>query len=500
MSSTPWVPLGITKSNSTCSSAGRSVKSTGGQSTKSTGTHSAKSLDSVKTLGRYFLSPLRLITPENPASPVEALTAHQVPAPGRPPTVPWNRQTHNMGRGDVVIVLKLPDAYVVGYNNILHVTDKFVGVKNLPAGPHFFWAHYPENPASRCGFWIMSTGINRVHVVEWHGGSEVFVQPTRAETRFQAESVHEIYHTLPRYRDATAVGPGPEQYNPAKAAANLRVWEQLTDNISESALNRIAAEQEGGWNMHACDSVTGAVRLPSRMFEDRMFSKHLFQRHELKFCFQQQPRTFAPALVGAERSLDARDSTSYVLSRVKDRNAPSEFGKTLPEEDMIGEFQFLYVHSMYTGSSACTQQWWFTVLRVIFKAHRLAIRRPRLMSGFLQAFTAQVSHSTAWVDNSMFANEPSKCHDLRLALIVYRRHLHELFKEQPKEALTPDHVACQAAFSMLETVVKSELHWDLKTSFLRRSILRAQDRQRLEEELEDLAEEDHNSPWETSFM
>lgn len=494
-SSAPWVPMGITKSNSNCSSGGRSTKSTGGRSTKSTGVRPAKSYESIRVIGRFVLGTLRLIS-HDPPEPLPYPVGQSQPVQRGPATVPWNRLTHNMGRGDVVIVLGLPDAYAVGYNNIPYVAMKFTGVKQLPAGPHFFWASHSGNLASRCGFWIMSTGINRVHVVQWNEDSEAFVQPTRAETRIQAEGVDKIYDELPRYRDASAVGPSPEQYNPARAAANKEMWEQLTGSISESALDRIAADQEGGWNTHTCDSVKGAIRLPSEMFRERGYSHALFQCHELKFCFEQQTKTFAAACVGPDRPPDARDSTSYILARVKDPNNPSD--RALAEEDIVGEFQFLYIQSMYLGSDACIQQWWFTVLSVIFKAYRLALRRPRLTAGFLRTITAQIIHTTAWIDNSIIANNVSKARDLRLALVVYRRRLHELFKGQDKETITPDHLAVQAAFSRLETVVKSELRWDLKNSFLRRNRPRAEDRQRLGLDLGEPDEDEERGDWEPS--
>ncbi|PNY28559.1 Uncharacterized protein TCAP_01521 [Tolypocladium capitatum] len=475
--SSPWVPKGITRSNSTASAGGRSTES----------------YESIKVIGRHPFDTLRLISHDDPPLPP--------PPPPPPIAVSRKRMSHNLGRGDVLIVLSLPEDYVVGHDAESCTTDKFVGMRQLPAGPHFFWAAHPDNLSCRSGFWIMSTGIDRVHVVQWHMYNDVFVQPTRTKTRTQAEEVHEIYGQLPPYRDYSVAGMGPGQFNTLRAASNAYMWEKLTWSITRSALNRIAAEQEEGWNMHTCDRVRGACRSPSDMELTTTHLHPIFQCHDLKFCFQEQSMTFSIAYLGPERPLDARDSTSYILSKLKDDSDSDSDNKTLCEEDVVGEFQFLYVASMYLGNSACIRQWWFTVLNVIFRAYRLAIRRPSLMAAFLSSITAQVTHSVRWVQTSIFEQSPAKSRDMRLALIVYKRRLNELLKEQDKKTITPDHLAVKDAFARLETVVISDLGWSLRYNFLRRPKLTPMDDGCLELEIGSLRlEEDDSGEWTSSVV
>ncbi|POR33027.1 Uncharacterized protein TPAR_06789 [Tolypocladium paradoxum] len=461
--SSPGAPNGITKSNSNASAGSRSTKS----------------YESIKVIGRYALGTLRLVSHDDPPDP----PARQSP---RLSMVARNCMTHNLGRGDVVIVLHLPENYPVRYDAASLVSRKFAGIRELPAGPHFFWALHPDGLPSRSGFWIMSSGINQVHVVQWHEYNEVFVPPTRAETRIQAEAVEEIYAQLPPYRDSSAVGARPGELHAVKPSANEEIWEQLTGSITASALDRIAAEQEGGWNVHTSDRVAGAFKLPIDIEGGTTtFSHPVFQSHELKFCFRQGSRAFSNARLEYERSMDARDSSSFILSKMNDTS-----GKGVCEEDMVGEFQFLYIVGMYLANDACIQQWWFTVLRLVFKAYSLAIRQPSLMAAFLRSIIAQVTHNAIWLAASMFEYNAPNSRDLRVALVVYKRRLAELLKAQDKETVTPDHLAVEAEFSRLETVLSSELGWDLKANYLRRGKVTTENGERLELELGELEEEE----------
>ncbi|PHH91679.1 hypothetical protein CDD83_10663 [Cordyceps sp. RAO-2017] len=481
--SSSWMPKGITKSNSTASAGGRSTKS----------------YDSVKVIGGYALGSLHLVRhDDSPRHSTDGDEAHgppplDPPPPSsqhlqvRQPPLPRNVMNHGLGGGDIVIVLHLPEQYTVGYDSVSFSTGKFVGIRDVPAGPHFFWAAHSQGTSPRCGFWIMSSGLDCVHVVEWHMFSEVFVQPTRAETRIQAEGVGAIYHKLPPYRDPSAVSTAPGALSVSSIEANVQMWEQLVSGVSRKVLDRLTAEQEDGWNVHTGDRVRGAPRLPAEMELDRTLCRALFQSYELKFSFEQQSRTYCISSFGRDRTLDAIDATSCVLSHLAD--SPS---RRLTEDDIVGEVQFAYIVGAYLGNESCIRQWWFMLLRIVLRAHRLVRQRPGLVAALIRALTAQLTHSLRWMEDSVLDWSGVSTRELRLALVIYKRRLRESQESTPNASR--EQVDVWVAFTRLESAV-AELGWDLDAYYLRRGKVSLEDGDELELELDELQAEDERGEW-----
>ncbi|KAM4062308.1 AAR2 protein [Hirsutella rhossiliensis] len=482
-----WMPKGIAKSNSTASTSGRSTKS----------------YDSVKGIGVYAFGTLHLVRHDDsprhsfdgdeddgppPLEPPSATTQYSLLPQTKQPASPRNAMLHAMGGGDIVLVLHLPEAYTIGYDTISFSAKHFIGIRSLPAGPHFFWASNSAATSVRSGFWIMSSGVNRVHVVQWHRYNEVFVRPTRTETRIQAENVDKIFDQLPQYRDPTALGRAGGEMSPFKIQTNINLWRELTCSLDQTILDRIMAEQEEGWNVHTCDRVKGSLRLPGDMDLDRRLAHPVFQSHELKFSFEQQTRTYSLALVGRARTRDARDSTSHIISWMTD--APT---KRLSEDDIVGELQFAYVAGVYMGNNACIQQWWYMVLRLFLRAYRLVLRRPQLAAALLRTIAGQLAHSIGWVDESILDYSEANARKLRVALIIYRRRMKELILGTSRDA-NVDRASVSVAFSRLEGVV-AQLGWDLQTEYLRKGKIRLEDGEDLDVELSELEDEDERGEW-----
>lgn len=487
--SSPWIPKGITKSNSTASAGGVSTKS----------------YDSVKGLGVNAFGSLHVRhddTPRNsfdegdegqsppPLDPPSTGNQRSLPAQTHQPASPRNSMAHTMGGGDIVLILHLPEAYTVGYDSISFTAKHFTGVRDVPAGPHFFWAVHPGGTSARCGFWVMSSGVNRVHVVQWHQYNEVFVQPTRAETRIQAESVGDIFDSLPQYRDPSALGRAGGEMSPFKIRTNLQMWWQLTSKITNTILDRITAEQEDGWNLHTCDCVKSSLILPAEMtLERRLASRPLFQSQELKFSFEQQTRTFSIAVIGRARTRDAMDSTTHITSWMCD--PPPEM--RLTEDDIIGELQFAYIVGVYLGNDACIHQWWYMVLRLYLRAYRLVVTRLKLAGSILRTIAAQLAHNITWVDGSMLDNSEPNARKLRVALVIFKRRMNEYFVGTNRDG-NIDRATVKVAFSMIESAV-SQLGWDIRTEYLRKGKLRLEDGEELELDLSDLEDEDERGEW-----
>jgi len=477
--------IGISKSNSTASASGRSTKS----------------YDSIKVLGAFALGSLRVVCHDDPPRMSSGDDGDGGPPPLDPPESapkpkrqshsrsPKNVMAHSLGGGDVVVVLQMPKDYIVGYDALAFTATDFAGVRGLPPGAHFFWAANSENTSSRSGFWVMSSGVDRVHVIQWHKYNEVFVQPTRTETRIQAENVDEIFPDLPLYRDPTATSALRGQLAWSKIEANQHMWEQLSSSITQSVLDRLTAEQDGAWNVHTGDRVYGAVRHPSELDLDRRLKHPVFQSHEIKFCFRQQDRTYDVSTLGRDRTVNATDTTSYVLAAIDGSR------HNLTEEDVVGEYQFAYIVGMYLGNDACIQQWWHTTLALFLRAYRLAIRRPKLVAGVFRTLSAQLAHSSSWLETSILdMNEPNT-RDLRIALIIYKRRLNELLEAMDKERITPAHIDVGNAFARVQAFVTTDLGWDIDGHYLRVGKLNLEDGEEIELGMDELQEEDERGEW-----
>ena len=187
---------------------------------------SVKSHESVTFLGRHPIGTLRIYScDDSPLSiskltmdedegppPLESAassgTSKAAIRPGIPHTLsqdaadrPRTKLRHGMGGGDVVLIIDLPEVFTVGYDSLSFTAKNFAGVKDVPEGAHFFWVGHASGTSARCGFWIISSGVDQVHVMQWDKFNEVLEEPTRSEARFQADSVDSIHSTLVPYHD-----------------------------------------------------------------------------------------------------------------------------------------------------------------------------------------------------------------------------------------------------------------------------------------------------------
>lgn len=467
----PLGPASITKSNSV-------------------GSRSTKSYDSIRVLGSYMVGTLHLIRHDTPP-PCSVGVSTKLPPPRlvRQPHWPSNVMTHPHGGGDVVLVMEVPEAYTVGYDSLAFSAKKFIGLRDMPAGPHFFWAAHPESRSSRSGFWIWTSSINRLHVIKWDKDNEVFVQPNESETRTQAEALESIHPRLPLYRDPTATHRSDGHLDPGRIRANRCMWRHLTGSVNQPVLDRVMADQEGSFNVHTGDSVDGAL-IPAAERELERALRHPFgSTHELKFCFRAQDSTWTPQSTGRDRTVDAMDTTNYVVNCM---DAPRGVYSDL---NMVGEFQLTYVMGMYLGNHACIQQWWHVCLNVFLKAYRLPWCRPRLVAIWLNALRAQLRHSIRWLEGSILDSSEVNTRNLRTALSIYKRRLEETLWAGAK-GMTPLHGEVTRAFGKLEDLVGAELRWDLGRRFFRRKPISVIDGDDIEYDLTiDFDAEEERDEW-----
>lgn len=391
---------------------------------------------------------------------------------------------HNQGGGDVVLILDLPEVYTVGYDAVSFTAKHFGGVRDLPAGPHLFWVAHPEAVSTRSGFWIISSGENQIQVAQWDKFTEVLSDAPHAEARIQADNLDSFYSKLVPHRDPSAIAGAAGELDRSRAAANLRIWNQMTNRISKQMLHRITAHWGPTWHLNTMDRVRGALLMTAEMELDRRISNPLLQTRELTFAFDQHSKTYSAQRIGAERTLEATDATSHVLSIVDDPDNP------LPEEDVVGELQLAFTTGVHLGNEACMDQWWYMLLKLILKAYTLPTRRPTLATSLLRTVSAQLTYGSDWLDNPLLETGDPQARELRLSLVIYKRRL----EEQLVGASSPELTEVGATFSRLESVV-TEFGWDIRAEYLRKGKVVMEDGEEVELEMKELQAEDERGEW-----
>ena len=463
---------------------------------KSESALSAQSHDSVTVAGTHPFGTLHVHQPGRNSPPAVSAT-DQGPPPlgsvddedddiedvdGRPADH-GAALTHNQGGGDVVLILDLPEVYTVGYDAVSFTAKHFGGVRDLPAGPHLFWVAHPEAVSTRSGFWVFGSGEGQMQVAQWDKFTEVLSDAALAEARIQADNLDSFYSKLVPHRDPSATAGAAGDLDRSRAAANLRIWNQMTNCISKQTLHRITAHSGPTWHVNTMDRVRGALLMTAEMELDRRVS-NLLQTRELTFAFDQHSKTYSAQRIGPERTLEATDATSHILSVVDDPTNP------LLEDEVVGELQLAFATGVHLGNEACMDQWWYMLLKLILKAYTLPTRRPTLATNLLRTISSQLTYGSDWLDTPLLETGDPQARELRLSLIIYKRRL----EEQLAGASSPELTAVGATFSRLESVV-TEFGWDIRAEYLRKGKVVMEDGEEVELEMKELQAEDERGEW-----
>lgn len=394
---------------------------------------------------------------------------------------------HGMGGGDIVLILDLPEVYTVGYDCVSFTAQHFGGIRDAPPGAHFLWVAHPDGVSTRCGAWFQSTDQHRVHVLQWDKFNEVLTKPTDAEARIQGRNISTIHSKLIPYHDPAAVNtPGRGSFQGLASMSNTKTWDQLASHISDGVLNRIVGSSNDLWMVHTADHVKGAALLASEVELDKHISNPLLQGHELNFIFSQITKSYTTQNTGADRTLDATDATTHIVSLLEDP------ATGLTDDDMVAELQFAYIVGSLLGNDACIQQWWHMILRLVLRAYNLPTLRPSLAAALLRTVAAQLSHSLKYLDTSILDYSYAQARDLRLSLMVYKRRIDELGAEEAT-------VAAPAALALrhIEAVVaQPPLEWDLHgESYVRKGMAMTEYGEQVEVEMAELQAEDERGEW-----
>ncbi|KAI1406604.1 hypothetical protein F4819DRAFT_501777 [Hypoxylon fuscum] len=457
---------------------------------------SAKSVEDLPAIGAFPLGSLRVTEPTEDSDLDTPLTTPDAAMSDSPPTLP----TGPTG-GDVLILDDLPANFTVGCDNVSFTTKKpFPGFRDIPPGAHLFWVAPTEVTSTRSAYWIVTPERAdgepaEVYVKQWDKFNEVLSDPaSQAEERFQKERLQQIFGNLAPYQlRAAASGvhlappPSQESDHLPSFLSNETIWSQLTSAINPGLLNRITGQTQTqrSWQVTTLDGVAGDTTMAE---EARLYASG---KSQLRFTFPMNTPLISPSASGEQRTQQALDPTSFVLSVLEDPSA----GRS--PADLVGELSFAFLGGTHLGNYACLEQWWFYATKILFRSFALATARPALALRLLRTFHAQLVYNERYLDGGggdgedggVLAANPEAARRLRRALTTYKGRLDEALLARGG-GLAPAQHAVGAAFADLEAWLW-RLGWDLRGDcVLRAGGLMLEDGEVVQAEMSDFEDED----------
>ncbi|KAK8108639.1 Protein AAR2-like [Apiospora sp. TS-2023a] len=470
---------------------------------------SLKSVDSVPVTGAFPLGTLHLNDPKDDEDMVpdrDMTTPLTVPDRSPEPPQPSAPVLELLRSGDVLILDDLPTGFTVGCDTIsFAATEHFLGFRDIPTGAHLVWIAPSETTSSRSAYWIFTPekdpqSPGRVYVKQWDKFNEVLNEPaSHAEERFQKERLEEGLGTLVSYQfkgtNSTVPPPTLGSHADSDASAfmdSATAWYQLTFAITPSLLNRLAGETKETWPVNTSDRVAGGT---STVEEARLYANSTSQ---LTFTFGMEDLLFDTKAEGAERTQQALDPTSWIVSELRKSASENdnEGSSSRGLHDLVGELQFAFLTGMHLGNYACLEQWWHYTTRVIFRAYRLAVEEPQLARDLIQTVHAQLVYNDRNLEGSILDTAPNGgsggggggAKKLQKALTVYKSRLNEQLLALG-DGCTSAQQAVGAAFASLEGFLWT-WDWDLRGEYLRSGTVMLEDGEVVQAELSDFEDED----------
>ncbi|KAI1375944.1 hypothetical protein F4677DRAFT_106895 [Hypoxylon crocopeplum] len=451
---------------------------------------STKSVESLPAIGAFPLGSLRVTEPGEDVdtdTPLTTPDAAMEPPPDSRPAFPTG--------GDVLILDDLLANFTVGCDTMSFSTKKpFPGFRDIPPGAHLIWVAPSEATSTRSGYWIVTPERDErepsdVYVKQWDKFNEVLSDPaSQAEERFQKERLRQIYSSLAPYQLRAAATttsgvllPPPPSSQEADHLppflSNEHIWSQLTSNISASLLNRITGTPQNSWQVTTLDSVAGDATMAE---EARLYASG---KSQLRFTFPMDAPLISPTASGRERTQQALDPSSFIISVLTDP------ASGLQPDNLAGELSFAFLVGMHLGNYSCLDQWWFYASKIVFRSYTLAVSHPALALSLIQTFHAQlVFNERHHLENNVFESMPSEARRLRMALVTYKARLDESLLALGARA-SPAQQAVGAAFKALEAWLW-RLGWDLRGEYVRAGNLMLEDGEVVQAELSDFEDED----------
>lgn len=314
-------------------------------------------------------------------------------------------------KGDIFRTMHLPNDLIIGLDTIAMTTSKsLTGFRDIPPGAHFLWLQQP-NGISRCGYWFITERHGTVRVKKWNRFHEVLAEPTAQEVRNIEASIETTYFSLQPYniyeQQKQQKSPNTETiFNPSLvpqwARTQTLLWHTLTWAISTPFLECITGKK--GVKEYLVDSTDCAKEIiKDSSHQEPIFSasKPLFNStsSEFSFSFTQDFRDlqFLDAAGLADTKASVSDTTPRILAALNN-------GKSTTR-DILAELQFTFITGTQLSNSACLDQWWSLVLKILLRAHALAVSHPMLARDLILTLHAQLYFTENYVGEASQARD-----------------------------------------------------------------------------------------------
>lgn len=451
-------------------------------SVDSSGLASLNSVDSVPVTGVYPFGSLHVNEPTEEED-VDMGLSTPLTIPDRTPE-PVDRDAEMLKGGDVLVLDDLPTNFTVGCDTIsFSTTQQFLGFRDIPPGAHLVWVSPLESTSCRSGYWISTPAKKenrpgKVYVKQWDKFNEVLSEPaTQAEDMFQRQNLGQMFPKLAPYQfkaSTSAVSPPGQSANADTLPSFLTsttIWEHITSTITPPLLDKLTGGQKEAWFVNTTDRIVGETSLPE---EARLYPTSSAQ---LKFSFPMDQRLFDPTAEGSERTQQALDPTSWIISHSEDESA------------LLGELQFAFLTGMHLGNYSCLEQWWYYATLIIFRSYRLVLIRPALVLRLIQTLHAQLIYNDRYLEGSSILDTmPDNAKRLQRALTVYKSRLNEQLLSLGDKC-TEEQGAVGEAFSAFESWLW-RFGWDLRGDYVRSGKVMLEDGEVVDAELSDFESED----------
>lgn len=341
--------------------------------------------------------------------------------------------------GDVVIVTGMPPGSIFGLDTLSFTLSKdgqFYGFRDIPPGPHFLYGGAASEVSTRNGFWIMSQprasgDHGEVFVKRWDSYSENLVdEVSAAEVRIQTENVPKVFNQLLPYNTkagTSGTSRGQQSSTQTPGVKDPATWSRLTFAIKGAMLTRITGRSWNQWLVSSSDAARYMETYPTDakdnvldMAKDQqMVGKDLV----LKFAFPRNGVTYSKEVIGRARTEQALDTSVHIFSVIRDKCTFED------ADEVIGEMQFSYLTGILIGNIECQEQWAHLV-KVVFKAFRLAMDRPTFFRKIIEAVHAQLIFDEEGIEGSIFDNLYMQQEEFKTVLTVFKSRLNEMLLEK----------------------------------------------------------------------
>ncbi|KAJ5666947.1 hypothetical protein N7462_011356 [Penicillium macrosclerotiorum] len=444
-----------------------------------------------------------------------------------------------------ILLPDLPPKTLVGIDLItFSSTANFHGIRDLPVGWHFLYTGTTESLSLRCGAWfyvgdIRATGHGdsntalvvaqeskigpQIYIWKWNAGIESLASLKSGSDADCQEAMRHKANLgavwqrggLFRYRSRVSAamlsnkpGSTPAETTIAEEdeeseQIGRRDWRQLTDRISPDILSRILGDCEMDVDGHPRWTVTSAstanrdadhipgVDSPAEVPQETQAPAEE-QEREFQFLPVDLKRTWREGAIGRERTEGAQDR-SWALADLIIRYSSRVSGEITVDEQtgeaqLLGELQFTFLVVLTLMNFSCLQQW-KRLLELILTCRRAIVDREAFIAEALRILLRQLQRCDD-VEGGLFEIDGDEGGEfLRQLLIKVRRSVDEVV-EIGASSMVRDEL------NKLKAWVKEEYDWELqRESIVRRGMLRLEDGEEVEMELDDNDEDEETGEY-----